>query len=216
MSTTFFDWIRGFLSGRHETKTGAILILDYDFTLVDRLAFTGALISEISFPACDASSKDAATISLRFQPATLQKAVGGKAINVPRPAPKHWTLSNFRVAIQGLDCSQVNKVDSLQFSRHGSPPILAVTLAESKTKGFYDWHQDFVVKGNTKSEKTGTLTYLTSDLGTALFTLMFHNLGIFKVTPDKTSSGHENIRRVKAEMYTEHLDFKYSSGATWA
>ena len=64
-------------------------------------------------------------------------------------------------------------------------------------------------------ERGGSLTYLTPDLKTELFTITFEHLGIFKLTPEKVEAGSENIRRVKAEMYCEDMSFQYKSSA-WA
>ena len=41
-----------------------------------------------------------------------------------------------------------------------------------------------------------------------LLTLNFAGLGIFKLTPEKVEAGSENIRRIKAEMYCESIEFK--------
>lgn len=71
-------------------------------------------------------------------------------------------------------------------------------------------------KNGKDQEKNGTLEYLTPDLKEALFELAFHGLGIFRLTPEKLEAGGENIRRVKAEMYCQSIDFKYGAGATWA
>ena len=73
-----------------------------------------------------------------------------------------------------------------------------------------------VIKGNNgdDKEKGGTLEYLTPNLQEVLFTLTFQHLGIFKLTPEKVESGSENIRRLKAEMYCEDIQFDYKS--SWA
>jgi hypothetical protein len=69
----------------------------------------------------------------------------------------------------------------------------------------YKWHEDFVIAGNNGAdkEKNGKLEYLASNLKDVLLTLEFQHLGIFKLSPEKTEAGSENIRRVKAEMYCE-------------
>jgi hypothetical protein len=45
-----------------------------------------------------------------------------------------------------------------------------------------------------------------------LFTLTFHGLGIFRLSPDKPQPGNENIRRITAEMYCQSMDFAYGKG----
>ena len=75
----------------------------------------------------------------------------------------------------------------------------------------YAWLDDFVVKRYQGQERAGTLDYLTPDLKSALVTLHFSNLGIFKVAPEAAPSGAVSaIRTSRAEMYCEALrvDFK--------
>jgi hypothetical protein len=96
-------------------------------------------------------------------------------------------------------------------------PNLVITLSDSHAKPMYEWHEDFVIKGNCSQdkEKGGSLEYLANDLKTVLFTLQFKQLGIFKISPDKVEAGSEQIRRIKCEMYCEEIEFKYG-GANWA
>ena len=100
----------------------------------------------------------------------------------------------------------------------GNRAYLVITLPESHSKEFFDWHKSFVIDGQNGDnlEKGGTLEYLSSDLKTVLFTINFEHLGIFKISPDSVESGSENIRRVKVEMYCENMKFNYSSSSVWA
>jgi hypothetical protein len=128
-------------------------------------------------------------------------------------------------AIDGLEepTSRVNKVEALTIKMKavegGRPEIdvgdLRVTSAESHAKKLYDWHDDFVIKGNNGSDKElgGSLEYLSTDLQEVLLTIKLQHLGIFKVTPDKVEAGSENLRRVKAEMYCETMELNLGSGA---
>ena len=93
---------------------------------------------------------------------------------------------------------------------------LVVTLAESHADSWYQWFDDFVVKGNCgqDKEKSGSLAYLTPDLKTELFKVTFSNLGIFRLTEDHVEAGSEGIRRVKAELYVEKMAFAPKGAAT--
>jgi len=217
MSKTFLDWVEASLKGLHIRKNGSITALDFDFKERERREFTNALITEITFPACDGSSKDPAYIAVNFKPEVIRVKQGTNSPKTVRSAQKHWTMNNFRLAIAGIDCSKVSKVAALQINPlTAQAPNLVITLPESHAQPLYNWHNNFVVKGNSHTEKQGTLTYLTPDLKGEIFTLEFHNLGIFKVTADKAEAHNENIRRVRCEMYTERIEFKYSQGSTWA
>src|SRR5207237_1960428 len=108
--------------------------------------------------------------------------------------------STFRLKIDGLEepGMKVNKIEAFTVKQKVTEnavgemrdyeqeatsveiPNLVITLAESHSKPLYDWHEDFVIKGNCQEdkEKGGHLEYLAADTKTVLFTLTFSHLGI--------------------------------------
>ena len=240
MSKGFYEWIKASFDHNYGRKNGALITADYNYKEHSRLTWFNGLISEIGFPALDAASKDAAKMTIKVHPeytrtttTTGGAAVAGKYAINPL-VQKKWLPANFKLEIPGLDCTRVTKIEAITLKQkvidnavgelrdyerepaHLEVPNLVVTLAESHAKEFYDWHENFVIKGQNgdDQEKTGTLTYLTPDLKTQLFTLDMHHIGIFKLTPEKVEGGSENIRRVKAEMYVEEMKWNYQSA--WA
>lgn len=233
MSKAFYEWLQA--SVDHQAKritSGAIVAADYNFKETGRLNFFNALITEVGFPALDAASKDAASMSLKFAvETTRQLNATGSPIKGDLGAgqQKKWTPANFRLAIDGIPtgCKWVNKIEALTVKQkvvdnplgefrdfqkepaHIEFPNLVVTVAESHADEFYKWHEDFVIKGNCdqSKEKGGSLTYLASDTKTELFTINFQGLGIFSAKAEKSESASENIKRVKFEMYCEQLTF---------
>ena len=233
MSKNMYEWLKASFDKSPLRRNGALLAADFDYKEKARLQFSNALITEIGMPALDASSKDAAKMTLKFSPESTRYSPGSGAElpKIDSKTQKKWLPANFRLKIDGLDepCRRVNKIEALTIKQKvvqdpvGAVqfgyeiPNLVITLPESHAKAFYDWHEDFVIKGNNsdEAEKGGSLEYLTPDLKEALFTVTFKNLGIFKVTPDKTEAGSEQIRRVKCEMYCEDIRFNYSPAATF-
>ena len=57
-SKDLYDWLEGTLSQAYALKNGSIIAVDADGKDLSRLEFHQALISEISFPALDAASKE--------------------------------------------------------------------------------------------------------------------------------------------------------------
>jgi phage tail-like protein len=242
MSKGFYEWIKASFDHKYERKNGAIIAADYNYKEHSRLTFNMGLITEIGFPALDAASKDAAKMTIKVSPEYTRQSTttGGPSISgkyaIDPGKQKKWLPANFRLKIDGLEepCSRVNKIEAITVKQkvvenpvgelrdyekepaHLEVPNLVITFPESHAKPFYDWHDDFVIKGNNgdDKEKSGTLEYLTPNLQEVLFTLTFKHLGIFKLTPEKVEAGNENIRRVKAEMYCENMQFKYN--ASWA
>lgn len=69
MTTTFYDWINtafNHTSNDAGRRTGAINHYDYDYNLLSALEFRNGLITEFGMPALDASSKDAALMTVKF------------------------------------------------------------------------------------------------------------------------------------------------------
>ena len=240
MSKSFYEWIQASLDHKHQRFDGAVITADYNFKEVNRMNFFHALITEVGFPALDASSKDAAKMTVKFAPEysrSVTKTGGDIKGDLGKGQQKKWLPSNFRLEIQGLEnaCKRVNKIEALTIKQkvvdnpvgelrdyekepaHIEFPNLVITCAESHADQLYAWHEDFVIKGNNDNskEKTGMLQYLSSDLK-PLFTLEFTGLGIFKLTPEKVEAASENIRRIKAEMYCETIKFKAEGDAVWS
>jgi len=240
MSKAFYQWIQDSFDHKHTRKNGAIVAANYDYKEHSRLTFTNALVTEIGMPALDAASKDAAKMTIAFDPEYCRTTTtdGGKAVGGATKADvqKKWLPANFKLRIDGMDeaCSRVNKIEALvvkqkvvenavgelrDYEKEAASveiPNLVITFPESHAKCFYDWHESFVIRGENgqDKEKGATLEYKTPDHKETLFTLTFSNLGIFKLTPDKVEAGNEQIRRVKAEMYCEDIKFNFQS--SWA
>lgn len=236
MSSVFYDWIKSTLEGNPQRKSGSIIYMDYNNHEISRMSFRNAMITEIDLPALDASSKDAAKMTIKFQPEfTRQQAGDGGTVRIPGDGfkQKKWLPANFRLRIDGLESamSRVNKIEAITIKQkvveyplgegrdYDLEPAglelsnLVFTTTESVSQPLTSWMDDFVVRGNAgqEQEKGGTLEYLSADNKDVLFRLTFSHLGIFRLTPDKLESGSAQIRRVKAEMYMETVRFDYTA-----
>lgn len=233
MSKAFYQWIQDSFDQKHTRKNGAIKAVDYDYNVRSVQEFTDAILSEVTFPALDAGSKDAAKMTIKFAPEITRTKAGSGKIDAKFADTKHqklWSPANFRLTIDGLDaaCSKVNKIEALTIKQkiveHAvgegltvdqEPaslefPNLKISLPEAYAEQFADWHEDFVIKGNNgqDKEKTGALEYLDPTQTKVLLAISIHNLGIFKYEPDALSENNsDKIRHVKAEMYCEEIRF---------
>jgi len=243
MSKELYNWINtGFNQTSHSRgrEDGAVVFCDYDNTEQSRLTWHNGIITEFGMPALDASSKDAAMMTIKFKPEITRKTWGGGSkFTVPADAAKQkkWLPANFRIRIDGCEigCAKVSKIDALtikqkvtensvgeirdyqQEATSVNVSNLVITLPESHADEFYRWHEDFVIKGNNGEdrEKGGTLEYLTPNLAEVLFTLHFYHLGVFKITADKNEASGEPIRRLKVEMYCEDFRYDFSGAAVY-
>jgi hypothetical protein len=99
-------------------KSGAINEADFKRDIRNVREFKDALITEVSFPACDGASKDPAYMTIKFEPEKVKlKKDTGKAGNPPAANQKRWLPANFRLKIDGIDCSKVRKIGALTINQ---------------------------------------------------------------------------------------------------
>jgi hypothetical protein len=213
---------------KYPRKSGSIIAADFNLNARSEREFVNALVTEIGIPACDGASKDPAYMTLKFAPEyTRYKKASGKVSGTvtDNNDAKSFLPSNFHLSIDGVDTSGVTRVDGLSVKRTPTDPQtqdpfkepgklefpnIKITVSEEYAQPFYDWHEDFVVRGNNgdKMERSGRLEYYAKD-GTPLLTLYFRGLGIFKI--DSGSSNNEDkIASVTAEMYCENITSKFA------
>lgn len=225
------QWVTGFLAINAQRKNGAIVTADFDYKERSRLEFFNALISEVTIPACDASSKDSGQLTVKLAP-DYTRPVAGKGTVLPATLggvrqQKAWLPANFRLQIQGLEaaCTRINKIEALTIKQKIAEnaigeirdyqkepaslefPNLVITLPEADAGPFFQWFDDFVIKGNMGDdrERAGFLELLSPDLKTVLLRVNFSHLGIFSFSPMKQEANAESIKGVKVEMYCEQI-----------
>ena len=101
-------WITQFMRGDAQPVSGRIVEMDFNYTTLNVREFHDAMLTEVAFPALDASSKEAARLKLTLQPQriTNKKGDGSKASSAGGAKDaKRATVSTFRVTIPGVDCS---------------------------------------------------------------------------------------------------------------
>lgn len=202
--------------------------MDQKLVAVSQREFFNALITETTMPALDGSSKDPAFLTLTFAPEyTRNTKASGKAAGIARTTQKLWLPSNFRVTIDGLDCTGVRAVDSFSVTQSVATddigdardyrrvpgkvefPNLTITLQEAKAKSWLDWFDDFVIKGNSddSKEKKGSLALLSANMKDELLRIDLFNLGIFSIGSDKAVANSDRAATVTAHLYCERMEF---------
>ena len=201
-------WILAFLGGNPEKRTGQIQSVSSNRVVQSHLSFDDALITEVGFPAVDASAKDTAFLSVNFKSATNKFNKGGEPGSSKPDKQKMWLTQNFKLAIDGLDTSKVNRVEGITVTQDakGSPvcSALKISLAEGSADGWFAWFESFVVQGNYDDERRGTLTYLNPN-GSTLLTLSLEHLGVYRYDLDAPAGPSDAIKRVTFELYVEHI-----------
>lgn len=228
-----FNVIALALQGQPVQLNGALLRTDHNFNVTSRLEFFNAQITEVTFPAADATSKDPFRVSIVLSPGhtSFSRGTFGKVAGGSITKPKVAITSSYRLSIDGLMTKRVTKVEALTIKlprmnfggdntdcincAQYTPitparvdfPHVVMTLPELDAGPVYNWFDDFVLSGNNEDsqEKGGTLEFLTPNLQAPLFTIKFKNLGIFELAPVVGSA--DNVARLMAAMYCEAMEF---------
>jgi phage tail-like protein len=234
MTKAIYDWIAASWQMNYQRKNGAVVACDYKLDAKSSRQFFNALLTETTIPACDGASKEPAYMTIKFAPeyTRVVKASGkpgGDNASFGKNEQKQWLPSNFRLELDGLDCTKVSKVDSFSIKQSTKEdevgqdrdyfkepgklevPNLKITLSQVTAQSWYDWHEDFVIKGNCfeDKEKAGRLVFLSPNRQTELAEIKFKNIGIFKLSDEKGEANNDAIKRVSAELYVEEMEFAY-------
>lgn len=224
-----YDWIAASLQNGAPRRAVSITSLNANYDAVSQRTFQDVLINEITFPKCDASSKEAALLGLKL---STERVTSGKASGksqVSAGKQKQWLSSNFRLELDGIDTSRVSHIDAFTIKRAGVQkagrgaakepgsvefPNLALTLAELGSESWQKWHEDFVIngKGTDQLEKGGRLVFLAPNLKDELFEIKMHNIGIFALRPSKREAGAAQPARLDAELYVERMELVFKGG----
>ncbi|MBI3857961.1 MAG: phage tail protein [Planctomycetes bacterium] len=244
MSKAVYDWIAASWQLNYQRKNGSIVACDYKLDAKSQREFFNALITETGIPACDGSSKEPAYLTLKFKPeyTRTRPADGSFADFNNKDGQKKWIASNFRLSIPDIDCTKVMKIDAFTVKQTAVTddigdardylkepgklefPNLKFTLSSVAAQTWYDWHEDFVIKGNNDEtkEKNGTLEFLSPNGQDVLARIYFFNLGIFYVGPDRkkpscdcdcckndAAKAKDDVKSFTAELYCERMQFQY-------
>jgi phage tail-like protein len=232
MPEAVYQWIADSWTAKHVRKNGSIVAYDYKLEAKSEREFFNALITETVIPALDGSSKEAAYLTLQFAPEyTRSKKASGKGTAQPKINSKPFLPSNFKLEIDGLDTTKVNRIDSFavkQTLAHDDVgdardyvkepgklefPNLRISLSQVSADPWFAWFDDFVIKGNNGDgkEKNGTITFLNPSRSAPLGTVKLFNLGIFRISEDAATASSETIHRVIAELYCERMELHIGS-----
>jgi hypothetical protein len=233
MPAALFNWIATSWSAKSEARDGAVLWADSSFTVRIERPFRGALISETSFPAFDAASKDPGWLTVRIVPLSVEpdSNPGSKLQStIGKGITKLWLVSNFRLEIAGLDCTRVSRIEPFSVRRpiemarpgRGRPilsagridfPNLRVTLAAISAPTWQAWHKSFVVDGkNTDADQRAGSISLLAPNHAELARIELGGLGIVRLSTDPPephpANGASLVKQVTADLYCEQMTLK--------
>lgn len=226
MEAPVYDWVTELWKATFTRRSGSLVVADYKLEAKQEREFTDALLTETSFPTLDASSKDAGFMTLKFQPELIKgKSASGKQNGAGTKA-RQWLRSGFRLQIDNLDCTKVSKIEAFTVKTKlaeeaiGSSrstelgptsvefPNLRITLSEVSAKTWFDWLEDFVIKGNNdeSAERSGTIQLLAPDGKTEHARIKLIGLGIYRIAVAAAEPRGDKVSRVTAELYCTRME----------
>jgi hypothetical protein len=231
LSRPVLDWIKGSWEKKFTRQDGCIVHADFNLKCKMEQWFYRALITETKFPTLDGAAKDPAYLSVTIHPEEVEHVDGDDTAvtGFYGQNQKLWLPSNFRMWIQGIDCTYVNRIDSFTVTQKVKPLYLGqqrfpeleptgidfsnitVYIAAEHATDFEDWYQETVIAGTqeTTAERPGYIEFLGPDNDTVLFTINLNELGIHRMSLEKSEANAEQIKRYKIELYMETMELEW-------
>jgi len=241
-SPDFWGWIKSTVKDKPERRNGAIVVYDFKHRERQRRSFYNALVSEVGFPALDASAKTAAMLTVKISPERMrmeepQGTRGGVSYGQNELAKqKLWLCNNFNFSLdrfkgdvslrnakieafaikQGIMLNPIGRhLDTHKYAARMEKPTLQISLPQSDVKLWMEWYDKCVHHGNYIGELTnGFITYYASDQKTELMTLNLENVGITSIEFDKLEAHKEGVAKVKVSLYVETMHLQTGDGTT--
>jgi len=232
MGKGMYDWIKAAFHKGYVTKNGTFTSADFNYKAQSSLTFQNALITGITSPKLDGSSKDAAYFDIEFEAEMVRWAKGGGEDIRGKigPKQKQWLCSNFAFELDGLPCDRVATVDSftwkcavatdmLGIHRENTKHPCKVTVPDLKISISYADHQAWAdaarkwfIDGHCREEdeRNGRIMFLgpQMDRGKPIGEVVLQNVGFKKFSDEDAEANSEKIKRFNVELYVEHMEFK--------
>jgi len=233
MGKGMYDWIKASFDKGYLTKNGTFTSADFNYKAQSNMTFMNALITGVTVPKLDGSSKDGAYFDIEFEAEQVRWAKAGNEDVKGKigAAQKQWLCSNFAVEIGSLPCKRVASVDSFTWKcaiasdqlgmyREPTKHPAKVTVPDLKLAVSYADHDAwskaakkwFVDGAHLESdEMNGSIVFLGPDMKKELGRVDLHNVGFKKFSDDDAEANSEKIKRFNVELYVEKMTFSISA-----
>jgi hypothetical protein len=232
MGKGMYDWIKQSFDKSYAPRSGRFVSGDFNYKAQSELTFSDALITSVTVPKLDGSSKDAAYFDIEFDPETVRwgKGTGEDIRGNVGPKQKAWLCSNFRVEIGDLPTQRVASVDSFTWKCSVAPdqvgifreptkhpakvtvPDLKLSISQADHQRWADEAKKWFVDGHhlEANEMNGRIVFLGPDMKEELGEITLLNVGFKKFSKDDFEANSEKIARFSVELYVEKMEFKIS------
>jgi hypothetical protein len=238
MGKEMYEWIKAAFDKGYVTKNGQFTSADFNYKAQSILTFQNALITSVTVPKLDGSSKDAAYFDVEMEAEMVRWAKGGGEDIRGKIGPKQkaWLCSNFRLTMGGLPCERVGSIDSFTWkcavasdqigtvrepTKHPAKvtvPDLKFSISMADYQPWADAAKKWFVDGEHEEqhELTGSIEFLNPNMKDVIGSIELQNCGFKKFTRGEATANDEKIARFDVEMYCEKMKFNlnYTDSAT--
>jgi hypothetical protein len=230
MGKEMYEWIKASFDKGYITKSGALTAADFNYKAQSVQTFQNALITSLTVPKLDGSSKDAAYFDVEFEAEQVRWSKGGGEDIRGKVGPKQkaWLCSNFRVEMGGLPCNRVASVDSFTWkcavaadqvgifrepTKHPAKvtvPEVKLAISMADYQAWADAAKKWFVDGQhlEENEMQGRIVFLNPNMKDEIGEIELQNCGFKKFSKDDLEANSEKIARFNVELYVEKMTFK--------
>lgn len=230
MGKELYDWIKAAFDKGYVTKSGALTAADFNYKAMSVQTFQNGLITSLTVPKLDGSSKDAAYFDVEFEAEQVRWSKGGGEDIRGKVGPKQkaWLCSNFRVEMGGLPCSRIASVDSFTWkcavasdqigifrepTKHPAKvtvPDVKLSISMADYQAWADAAKKWFVDGQhlEENEMQGRIVFLNPNMKDEIGEIELQNCGFKKFSKDDLEANSEKIARFNVELYVEKMSFK--------
>jgi hypothetical protein len=230
MGAGMYKWIKQSFDKAFVQKNGTLTNADFNYKAQSTLTFMNALITSVTFPKLDASSKEALYLDVEFEPEQVRWAKGGGESIQGKYGTKQkaWLCSNFRVEMGSLPCERVSTVDSFTWKQSIAPdpigihreptkhpakvtvPEIKLSISMADYEPWAKYARSWFVDGNHLQDQhmTGRISLLAPDTKKEIGEITLEGCGLKKFDEGDKEANSEKIARFNVELYVEHMTFK--------
>lgn len=230
-SGALYKWIQQSFRKEYATKNVAFIAGDFNYKATHRLDAANCLITEVTVPKCDGSSKEPGYIDVSFAAEDVRHTkAGGEDIKGDYGVKnKQWLPSMFRFELSGLEdaCHRIATIDSFTwkqavvsdqigskriFTKHPAKvtvPDLSLTISSADQEPWRQWAEAWFIGGKclASDHKNGAIVFLNPDMEKEIGRVELKQVGLKKFADEDHEANSEKIKRFKVELYIEEMDF---------
>lgn len=221
-------WINDSWMKKYARHSGSIVHANFDKKSEFEHWFYDALIEETAVPTLDASSKEALYLKVKLRPERIEYKPGdAHALKGTHNAmQKLWMASSFRLVIDGVDTSYVNKIDGFTVKQGIKPcapgpyrlpqleptkidfPDLSFHMSQKHAGSVFDWYEEVVLKGKKDpiACRNGAIEFLAPNRRDVLLRIVLKEVGIKSFSRPKMEANQDAVARCKVDLFVGSME----------